>query len=101
MIKDLIELTGKSKKLGIETTFLEVEASDRFVEKVKKDYGFNVEYDEKYLRIIYDENHSEQEKIKDVKNDNLVSFLLRTIQDGKPFYMVCPYLYIIQNYNLK
>jgi len=100
MVKDLIELKGKSKRLGYETTFLELETSNRFVEKVKNDFGLKVEYDEKYLRIIYNENHCQQEKIEDVKNDNLVLFLLSTIQDGKPFYMVCPYWYIIDNYHL-
>lgn len=98
---ELIELKGIGKRLGTEAYFLEVEASKRFVDKVKNDYGLIVQYNEKELTIFYSENRTESIDIESVNDDNLVVFLMKQKQDGKDiFIMMCPYWYIHQNYNI-
>lgn len=103
MKQDLIQMTGIGKTVNIESTFLEIECSQRFIDKIKSDYGLLVEYNEKELTIYYesDKSRSETETRKEIENDNIVIFLMRQDQGDNIFYMMCPYWYIDQNYNIQ
>lgn len=95
-----MEINGVGKRLGSVATFLEVECSKIFVDKVANDYGLLVEYDHKELTIYYnsDKTHLETESRKNIENDNLVIFLMRQKQGEEWFHMMCPYWYINKNY---
>ena len=100
MKTDLIEMKAIGKRLGSKAHFLEIECSERFIEKAKKDYGLIVEYNEKELTIFYNENRTETVDVESVKDDNLVMFLMKQKQGNKDFFMMCPFWYINKNYNI-
>jgi hypothetical protein len=100
---DLIEIKGIGKNTKTKSNFIEIECSQRFIDKIKKYFDLLVEYNDEELIVFYekDKSHFESEQRKNIEDDNLVIFFQSYKQDDKYFYGMVPYWYIQQNYDVQ